>query len=100
MAGSCLDGCAVAGPCADGPFAGRFGDGFDGRIAQGQQDASGADGFIKLQFGEGRAKSVQAEVRLAFAAIDAIEEGRDVDQLRPRIHEVKVEDLLASHGKI
>jgi len=38
------------------------------------------------------------KVWLALAALDAIEEGRDVDQLRARLHEIKVENLLACHA--
>jgi hypothetical protein len=45
------------------------------------------------------AKRLQTEIARAGAAIHAVEEGGDFDQLAPGIHEVVVEHLLASHAR-
>src|SRR6185436_13384135 len=44
-------------------------------------------------------KCAPAKIRFSFRALNAIEKRRKVDQLCARLHEIEVENLLASHGR-
>src|SRR5688572_12604235 len=47
----------------------------------------------------GLEKGTPTKIRFSLGALDTIEEGREVDQLGARLHEIEVENLLASHGQ-
>jgi hypothetical protein len=44
-------------------------------------------------------KGLEAEVPLSLRAINAIEEGCELDELAAGIHEIQVENLLSGHGR-
>src|SRR5688500_3225417 len=45
------------------------------------------------------AEGGKAEVRFALGAVEAVQKRGDVDQLRSRVHEVEIEELLAGHHR-
>ena len=88
-----------ARPRAHGAFARRLRDRLRRRIAQRHQHALRATVRLACcNFVERLAKCLEPKIRLAFRAIHTIEKRRDVDELRARVHEVEIEDLLAGHG--
>src|SRR5262249_43460616 len=40
---------------------------------------------------------IQAEIAVATGSVDPVQEGRQINQFAPGVHEVEVEDLLACH---
>ncbi len=68
------------------------------RIAEGEEDAPGAVGFLLGQVLQRGAEGGEAEVGVALRTVHTIEEGGEVNELVPRVHEVLVEHLLASHS--
>src|SRR5205814_4862488 len=70
-----------------------------GRVAEGEQHLSCAFGFVAVQFAEGLAKGVEAEVGISFGAVNAVEKGGQFDELEPRVQEIEVENLLACHNR-
>jgi hypothetical protein len=46
---------------------------------------------------QGRSKRGHSKIFAALGAVHTINEGRQIDQLAPGIHEIKVENLLAHH---
>src|SRR6266853_2289353 len=85
-------------PRADRALSRRLRDRLGRRIAERKQHTARAVGLAAVQFVERLAKCGEAEIRFALPSIDAIEKRRDVDQLRARVHEVEIEELLAGHG--
>ena len=86
-----------AGPSSDGAFAGGLGDGFGGGVAEGEENVFGALGLVVGEVFHGFAEGGEAEVGVAIGAVEAVEEGRDLDEAKAGVHEVEVEDLLACH---
>jgi hypothetical protein len=44
-------------------------------------------------------KSGEAKIRLSLRAVDPVKEGRELNELAAGVHEVQVENLLASHRR-
>jgi hypothetical protein len=59
---------------------GGSGDRFEGGIAEGFQDAADAVGVIREEEGNGFAEGREAVIVLLPVALDAVEEGRDIQQ--------------------
>ena len=80
-------------------FARSFRDRLHGRVAERHEHAFRPHRLSPMQLGERLAKRVEPEVGFPFTAVHAVEKRGDVDELRARIHEVEIEDLLAGQGK-
>jgi hypothetical protein len=66
-------------------------------IAEREQNAFCAVVPLAVEFLESGPQSVDAEVSLAVCSLEAIQECGQVDELAARVHEIKVEHLLACH---
>ena len=88
---------SVAIPGAEGGFAGGLGDGLGGGIAEGEEDLAGFLAVFAGEFGEGVAERLEAEILGAGGALDAVEEGGEVNEFVAGVHKVKIKDLLAGH---
>ena len=78
-------------------FAGSFRDGFSGRVAEGKEHVFRTLRLVSRERIHGFEKSGEAEIRITRSAIHAIEKRGDVDELRARVHEVKVEQFVPCH---
>ncbi len=74
-------------------FRGRF----LGRIAEGHEHAPRAIGAGLLQFPERPPERLGAEIFNPIRALQPVKECRDVDESRPGVHEVKVEQMPSIH---
>ena len=74
--------------------------GIGGMIGEAVQDGLGAGLVAGILHGlEGLPEGGEAEISLALVTIEPVEEGGQVDELVPGIHEVEVEDVgLGGHG--
>jgi hypothetical protein len=76
----------------------RSGDRLGRWIAQAQQNVSRAlrmaGAELPHRFGESR----EPEIRFTFTTLYTIKKRRDVDQLRPRLHEIKIQRLVSCHA--
>src|SRR4051812_4697710 len=52
-----------------------------------------------IEFLERLPKSGQPKIGLTIRSIHSVQERRNIDQLRTRIHEVEIEQLLSIHGR-
>src|ERR1039458_4788090 len=86
-----------AGPGSAGAFvAGGF-DGLGGWVAQTAQHAAGAVGTGGAQLVERGAKGLEAEIIGPLRPLRAIQKGGEGNQIRPRLHKVKIQNLPACH---
>src|SRR5438034_3572909 len=65
----------------------RFRNRLGGRVAEGKQDLFRPFRLVAVQFAEGFAEGVEAEVGLAIGAVQAVEECSQLNEPEPRIHE-------------
>ncbi|HWD92173.1 MAG TPA: hypothetical protein VG938_07470, partial [Verrucomicrobiae bacterium] len=86
--------------CSTGGFCGCRRDGFNGRVAEGEQDLFCFLLFSAAEFFERFAKCFHAEIFLTGGALDAVDEGRQIDQFAARVHEIKVKHLLLCHNSV
>src|SRR5437899_9251872 len=70
------------------------GDRFSGWVAETEQDPLGFVGCILCQFGQSLAERAHPKILLPVRALDAIEKRAQINQFRPRFHEIKVNQLL------
>ncbi len=87
----------LSGPGTAGGFGGGGGNRLSSWVAEGEEDVFGAGGLFTIEFLDGRAESVEAEVGFAFGAVNAVEERGEVDKFRARLDKIKVQYLLACH---
>jgi len=93
-----VGGLLEARPDARGGLGVGLGDRFDGRVAPEVQDAGDAAFVLLEEEREGGAETPDAVVFAAGGAIEAVEEGRQIEQLIPGVHEMQVSHLLAGAG--
>ena len=86
--------------CSGCTLAVSFGDWFFTQVAECQQNIFGLLFLVAGQFFKRGAKGFYAEIVLAAGALDAVEEGGDVDEFVPRIQKIEIEDLLSCHMEI
>lgn len=53
--------------------------------------------FPAGQFAQCRSKGFDAEIIFAAGAVDAVQEGGNIDEFVPGIQKIKVQDLLSCH---
>ena len=95
---SLVIGSLVIFPRSHRALARRFLDRLGRRIAERIQHGFCAPGIAAMQLLKRLPKGSEPKIRLPFRAIHAIEECGQVDELRPRIHEIQIEDVLTGHG--
>src|SRR3954469_4967019 len=88
----------IARPGPARGFGRRFFDGLSRRVAKGEQDSFAPTGAFLGEFAKRLAKSLHAKVGVSMAALDAIDECSQIDELAARVHEIKIEHLLACHN--
>src|SRR2546426_10173786 len=80
----------------------RFGGGGRNRlgrwVAESEQHLLGFGGVALAQLSESESKCVHSNVFLPASAFDAVYERRQINQLAPRVHEIKIENLLPCHN--
>ena len=87
------------GWCAGGSLERRgFGD-LGGRVGERLENGAGAVRALREQDGQRAFHRIEAEIRAAGVAVDAIEESGEIDHLVARLDELEVQQfLLAWHG--
>src|SRR5262245_25029254 len=76
-------------PCAACSFARRFLNWISRRIAEREQNLSGALWLLAIQFAHRLAKGRETKVSLAACVIDSVEKCSEIDELRSCVHKVK-----------
>ncbi len=83
----------------EGALEGGFGDRFGGRVGECFEDGAGAVGALLEQDGQGVFERHVAVVGGAGVAVDAVEEGGQIDEPVASFDELEIEEiLLARHG--
>ena len=62
-------------------------------ITKREQNLPGPGRFRRVQTANRLLQRDHAKIRLLARALDAVEEGRKVDQLRPRVHETQIHQI-------
>ena len=86
--------------CTESPLEGRFGNGFVAVIGQGVEHAPGAVRALAQQNRDGGLQRGVTEIIRAGMAVDAIQKGRQIDELVASFDELQVEKFLfGGHGR-
>ncbi len=62
------------------------------------ENPPGAPRLIGGKFVEGGAESFDAEIAGAAVAVEPVEEGGDVEELRAGVHEAEIDELFGGDG--
>jgi len=85
--------------CPEGSLEGGFGDGIGGGVGEGFQHCAGAVRALREQDGQGVFQRLEAVVGGTGMAVDAVEEGREIDELVACFDELEIEEIFfARHG--
>ena len=88
------------GPGTASGLGGRLGNRLGGWIAESQENLPGSLGLAFPEFLQRVTKSFETEIGVIFAAIHAVKESGEFNQLAACVHEIKVEYFLACHKAV